>query len=165
MWAATAKGQLQKIQKIINFAARLVTGLKKSQHVTPALKSLNWPRIETLVAHRDLVKVFNALMHEDSPVAIRELFTRRSNVSSRQTRASERGNLHVAKFNLTASQRVFSHRAAFAWSALPASIRNRPTVGLFKKHQLWKLKVGRVVSHGFRHAEFNGARKIDFKHF
>ena len=30
-------------------------------------------------------------------------------------------------------------------------------LGLFKKHQLWKLKAGGVVSHGFRHAEFNGA--------
>ena len=39
-------------------------------------------------------------------------------------------------------------------------------LGLFKKYQLWKLKVGRVVSHGFRHAEFDGARKkIDFKLF
>ena len=36
-------------------------------------------------------------------------------------------------------------------------------LGLFKKHQLWKLKAGRVVSHGFRHAEFNGARKNRFQ--
>ena len=36
-------------------------------------------------------------------------------------------------------------------------------VGLFKKHQLWKLKAGRVVSYGFRHAEFNGARKNRFE--
>ena len=125
-----AKGQLQKIQKIINFAARLVTGLKKSQHITPALKSLNWPRIETLVAHRDLVKVFYSLM-QNSPLAIRELFSRRSDVSWRQTRASERGDLHVSKFNLSASQRVFSHRAALAWNALPPLIRNKPTISAF----------------------------------
>ena len=133
VWAAAGKEQLQKIQKIINFAARLVTGLKKNQHITPALKMLNWPRIETLVAHRDLVKVFNALMHEDSPAAIREMFTRRSDVSSGQTRTSERGDLHAAKLNLTASQRVFSYRAALAWSALPPSVRNRPTVSAFKR--------------------------------
>ena len=132
VWASADKGQLQKIQKVINFAARLVTGLKKSQHITPALKSLNWPRIETLVAHRDLIKVFCALTHEDSPAAIRDLFTRRSEVSSRQTRASERGDLHVARLNLTASQRVFSNRAALAWSALPPSVRERATVGAFK---------------------------------
>ena len=35
--AAAAKGQLHKIQKVINFAARLVTGLKKYHHITPAL--------------------------------------------------------------------------------------------------------------------------------
>ena len=33
------------------------------------------------------------------------------------------------------------------------------TLGLFKKHQLWKLKIDRVVSHGFRHAELDGAQK------
>ena len=37
------------------------------------------------------------------------------------------------------------------------------SIGLFKKHQLWKLKAGRVVSHGFRHAEFDGARKNRFQ--
>ena len=37
------------------------------------------------------------------------------------------------------------------------------SLGLFKKHQLWKLKVGRVVSHGFIHAEFDGARKNRFQ--
>ena len=30
-------------------------------------------------------------------------------------------------------------------------------LGLLKKHQLWKMKAGRVVSHAFEHAEFNGA--------
>ena len=40
-----------------------------------------------------------------------------------------------------------------------------PTLGLCKKQQLWKLKAGRVVSHAFEYAEFDGARKIDFKHF
>ena len=132
VWAAAAKGQLHKIQKVINFAARLVTGLKKHEHITPALKSLNWPKIETLVVHHDLMKVFRALMHDDSPVAIREMFTRRSDVSQRQTRASERGDLHVSKCNQSASQRVFSHRAALAWSALPLSIRDKPTVNAFK---------------------------------
>ena len=132
VWAAAAKGQLQKIQKIINFAARLVTGLKKYHHVTPALRSLNWPRIETLVVRHDLAKVFCAIRDDDSPAAIREMFTRRSDVSARQTHASERGDLHVSKCNQSASQRVFSYRAALAWSALPPSIRNLPTVSAFK---------------------------------
>ena len=39
------------------------------------------------------------------------------------------------------------------------------TLGLSKKHRLWKFKAGRVVSRGFRHAEFNGAQKINFERF
>ena len=35
-------------------------------------------------------------------------------------------------------------------------------VGLCKKHQLWKLKASRVVSHAFEHAELDGARKNQF---
>ena len=42
-------------------------------------------------------------------------------------------------------------------------LRCRSALGLFKKHKLWKLKAGRVVPHGFRHAEFNGARKYRFQ--
>ena len=38
-------------------------------------------------------------------------------------------------------------------------------LGLFKKHKLWKLKAGRVVSHAFRHSELKGARKNRFQAF
>ena len=93
VWAVATKHQLHKIQKAINFAARLVTGCKKYNHITPALESLNWPRIETLIVRHDLVKVFGALMHDDSLAAIREMFSRRSDVSARQTRSSQRGDL------------------------------------------------------------------------
>ena len=32
-----------------------------------------------------------------------------------------------------------------------------------KKHQLWKVKAGRMASHAFRHAEFNSAWENRFK--
>ena len=132
VWAAATKGQLHKIQKVINFAARLATGLKKYDHITPALKSLNWPTIETLVMRRDLVKVYKCLMYDDTPEEIRGMFTRRSDVSERQTRASQRGDLHVTKCKLSATQRVFSQHAALSWSSLPSSVRSEPTVNTFR---------------------------------
>ena len=48
VWGGAAKGQMYKIQKLINFSARIVTGFKKNQHITPALNSLDWPRIDAL---------------------------------------------------------------------------------------------------------------------
>ena len=41
--------------------------------------------------------------------------------------------------------------------------RYTSSLGLFKKHRLWKFKAGRVVSHVFRHVEFNGVRENRFQ--
>ena len=132
VWGGATQGRLHKIQKLVNFAARIVTGYKKHQHITPALNSLKWPWIESLVAHRDLIKVFKTLRYDNSPVAIRRLFTQRSAVSVRETRASEKGDLQVSRCNRSASQRVFSHRAALAWSALPPTVRDKRSLAAFK---------------------------------
>ena len=40
---------------------------------------------------------------------------------------------------------------------------DRCALGMLKKHQLWKFKAGRMVSHGCRHAEFNGAKENRFQ--
>ena len=132
MWGRTARGQLLKIQKLINFAARIVTGLKKHDHITQALGHLGWPRIETLVSHCDAVKVFKALREQRTPQEIREMFTLRSAVSARETRASGRGSLHLKKCRLIASQKAFSYRAATVWNSLPPQVCAAETMQPFK---------------------------------
>jgi len=37
-----ADGQLQRLQSVQNAAARLVTGTRRTDHITPVLKSLHW---------------------------------------------------------------------------------------------------------------------------
>ena len=133
VWGGAAKGLLHKIQKLINFAARIVTGFRKHHHITPALNSLKWPRIEALVARRDLLKVFKALRCDDSPVAIRSLFTQRSDTSSRETRATERGDLQLPRCQLSATQRAFPCRAARAWNDLSPAVRELATVRSFRR--------------------------------
>ena len=133
VWGGAAKGLLHKIQKLINFAARIVTGFRKHQHITPALNSLEWPRIEALVARRDLLKVFKALRCDDSPVAIRSLFTQRSDTSLRETRASERGDLQLPRCRLSATQRAFPYRAARAWNDLSPAVRELAAVRSFRR--------------------------------
>ena len=132
VWGGTGKGQLLRIQKVLNFAARIITGTKKYDHITPALNSLGWPKIETLVARRDAVKVFKALKREGTPAEIRAMFTLRSAVSSRDTRAAVRDDLHLRKRDLTCSQRAFSYRSASAWNRLPSTVRSASTLGAFE---------------------------------
>ena len=56
------KGQLGKNQKLINFAARIVTGVKKHEPISSSLQPLNWPRIKQLVNRRDSIKVFKGAL-------------------------------------------------------------------------------------------------------
>ena len=132
VWGGAAKGRVNKIQKLINFAARIVTGVKKYEHITPVLKSLNWARIESLVVRRDVTKVYKALVLDCAPTEIRGLFTPRDAVSARETRATDRGSLHLHRCRLTSSQSAFSYRAAVEWNRLAHSVRATPTLRGFK---------------------------------
>ena len=122
-WGGATKIQLRKIQKLINFAARIVTGLKKHEHISSSLSDLNWPKIEHLVEERDLSKVFRLLTDPMTPTAIRDLLVPRADISSRTTRASQSGVLRLPRRRLTGSQRSFSFRAAAGWNALPQAAR------------------------------------------
>lgn len=42
VWSNTTKENIKKLQLIQNFACRIVLGLKKYDHITEGLKSLNW---------------------------------------------------------------------------------------------------------------------------
>ena len=61
VWGGAAACHLHRIQKLINFAARIVTGAKKIDHITPILENLNWPKIEDIVKHRGQIKISKAL--------------------------------------------------------------------------------------------------------
>ena len=122
VWGGAAQCHLSRVQKVINFAARLVTGVRRSEHISPALKSLGWPDIGEMVRRRDCLKVFGALTDSDSPQSLRSLFVRRANVSERETRATAAGDLHLKRCRLSATQRTFAYRAARAWNALPADV-------------------------------------------
>jgi len=45
-------GLLQRIQSVQNAAARLVTGTRRSDHITPVLRQLHWLPIRQRVAFK-----------------------------------------------------------------------------------------------------------------
>ena len=68
---------------------------------------------------QDQVKVHKALHVDGCPPALRGMFTARSKVSVRITRASTAGELHVARCRLDRTKRSFHQRAAMTWNWLP----------------------------------------------
>ena len=106
-------------QRIINFAARIVSGARLSEHISPTVRALGWRSIDELVAHRDCMGVFRALSDPCAPEAVRSLFIRRAAISCRTTRATCAGMLELPAFRLSLSRRAFSYRAASSWNRLP----------------------------------------------
>ena len=45
IWADTSKENLQKLQLVQNFAARVLTDTKNFDHISPVLRELEWPWI------------------------------------------------------------------------------------------------------------------------
>ena len=54
VWAGISKNNLQKLQLMQNFAARILTNTRKFDHITPVLKELGWLTIEKLLSLRDV---------------------------------------------------------------------------------------------------------------
>ena len=71
------------MQKVLNFSARVVTGARRGDHVTPILEALGWHAVADLVTRRDCIGVYRALKDPRAPAAIRALFTPRADISAR----------------------------------------------------------------------------------
>ena len=63
---------LQKIQRVQNAAARVVTRTRRSEHITPVLKALHWLPIQRRIEYKVLLYTHKALQG-DAPEYIRDL--------------------------------------------------------------------------------------------
>ena len=54
VWANSSKRNLEKLQRVQNFAARIITGTKKNEHISPVLRELNCLPIHLAVQYREL---------------------------------------------------------------------------------------------------------------
>ena len=122
VWGGAAACRLSRVQRVLNFAARVVSGARRGDHASPLLRALGWHSVTNLVTRRDCEGIFRALHDSRAPVAIRSLCVPRSRVSERTTRSSVAGALELPDFRLSMSRRAFSYRAAAAWNSLPLTV-------------------------------------------
>ena len=122
------KVQLNRIQRIQNAAARVVTKSSKFCHITPVLFKLHWLPVSYRIEFKILLILYKAL-HDQSPPYIAALLHKK--FASRSMRSN--GSLNVPRTNLVSTgKRSFSAAAPAMWNKLPEDIKNASNVEHFK---------------------------------
>ena len=130
LYVGLGKRQMSRLQLVQNSAARLLTGTKKREHITPVLVSLHWLPVCFRVDFKILMFVFKSL-HSKAPTYLSELVHVRS--IDRVLRSSSEIILDVPKSRLkTKGDRSFAVAGPRLWNSLPAHIRAAQSLGVFK---------------------------------
>ena len=125
--------QLNRLQSILNTAARLVTMTRKYDHVTPILRDLHWIPVNFRVQFKILLQVYKAL-HGLAPSYLSSKTSLRPN---KGLRSDNQLLLDVPKSTLQLKyygDRAFSVAGPTLWNALPKEIRLCKSVDSFKSN-------------------------------
>ena len=105
---------------VLTFAARILSGKKKYEHITPTLKQLKLLPISDALHLRDATMMFKC-MHSSAPVYLSSMLIKRFDVHARNTRYCS--NLEIPKCRTATSQQSFIYRATKLWNYFPAELK------------------------------------------
>lgn len=124
--------QLERLQKVLNAAARVVYYIPKFDHITPSLINLHWLPVKERIEFKIALLVFKVL-NGLSPVYLTNLIqaqpTRRYNL-----RSDDKNLLSIPRSSSKSGDRAFTIAGPRIWNALPLDIRLSTNVETFKKN-------------------------------
>ena len=124
------KYQRDKLQRIQNTAARMITGARSSDHITPLLKSLHWLPVEARI-HFKILLITYKILNGQSAGYLEPLI--KDYHPSRALRSSSRSLLCTPAIkSKTYGGRAFSTAAPQLWNTTPEYIKNADSVATFK---------------------------------
>ena len=94
VWAGTSKQNLEKLQLVQNFAARVLTDTKKFDHISPVLRRLEWPSIKDQLLVRDTAQVYKTV-NGLAPLYLSSKLSKRSDTHHYNTRKRDNLNLSL----------------------------------------------------------------------
>ena len=123
-----------KLQSVLNAAARLIFSTRRYESVTPLLRDLHWLRVPQRVEYKLAVLVYRCL-HDLAPAYLSDVIRRVADISSRRRlRSSSTSALVVpAMRRSTVGDRAFHVAASRVWNRLPPHTTSAPSLQTFKK--------------------------------
>ena len=110
---------IQYLQSIQNAAARLVTGAKKFDHITPVLRELHWLPIRQCIAYMLSLLVYKCLHNAASVYVSSDCVPVSSLAGRRLLRSSVSGTLDSQRTRTVLDRRAFTVCDPATWNALP----------------------------------------------
>ena len=112
-----------RIQKILNFAARVIFGRRKFDHVSDLRQKLGWMSPRAMSEYQTLVIAHKAVQRGE-PEDLAALFTANRDTRERHTRQDHL--FHLPRPQLETGKRRFGYRAATLLNRLPAQVVQLP---------------------------------------
>ena len=125
---------LNKLQRVQNTAARIITRSSKHQSITSILKKLHWLPIKQRIQFKINTLTWKSL-HGQAPGYIDELLIQY--VPTRTLRSSSQNILVTPKCNNSYGKRAYASAAPVLWNSLPSALRESHSYVPFKS----KLKI------------------------
>jgi len=128
--------QLDRLQSVMNAAARLVCSARKYDHITPLLRDLHWLLVRDRIEFKLTVLVFRCL-HGTAPPYLANELCRVSDIDARRRLSSASTSALVTPSwrHSTIGDRAFFVATPRIWNSLPSSVTASETLGIFKRRQ------------------------------
>uniref|UniRef100_A0A8P4G3E0 Reverse transcriptase domain-containing protein n=1 Tax=Dicentrarchus labrax TaxID=13489 RepID=A0A8P4G3E0_DICLA len=121
---------IKTLQLIQNAAARVLTGTRKRDRISPVLASLHWLPVNCRIEFKILLLTYKAL-HGQAPSYLKELIV--PYYPTRTLRSLNAGILVVPIVSKSRTgARAFSYQAPLLWNQLPVVVREADTLTTFK---------------------------------
>jgi len=132
--AGLPAAQLDRLQTVLNAAARLIYRRRKFDHVSPLLEKLHWLRVPERITFRLAVLAYRC-QHNMAPRYLATQLNRVRNVGHRQhLRSSSSAVLDVPRTNrATIGDGAFNVSAARAWNSLTTAVQSSESLGTFRR--------------------------------
>ena len=130
LYVGMGQAQISRLQLVQNAAARLLTGTRKREHISPVLASLHWLPVPYRIDYKLLLIVYKCL-NGLAPAYLTDLLN--TYVPHRLLRSVDQQLLVVPRSRLALrADRAFSVAAPKRWNSLPLQIRLATSLPAFK---------------------------------
>ena len=130
VFSNTSKSSVRKLQRVQNFAARIILGFRKFDFISQGIKSVKWLPVKDRLYLNDAIMMYKCI-NKLAPDYLADKFVQRSHIHNRNTRS--RNQLDIPRCRISTGQRSFVYRGTQLWNSLSYDVRTAKCPKVFKR--------------------------------